>query len=181
MEETTEPRVLHEDVAKRRKLNVKPTDVAIFGVIIIIIAVLGSTIIHKLNLKHEVAGAKPVADKVVNAMATQNTAAILALGDKKFQADHTATELGSHLTFQTSPPITFAAMYGDSKPAVDGEIVSNDSKAQHVVVIYRYDKLKVPFYVRVDTIKPANSQKWYLQALSASSDQNKLLTQPQGS
>lgn len=158
-----------------RKLKI--SDIVIFAVLTGVIILLAVTLIGKLNLKHEVAQAKTVADKVVSDMAKQNTAGIRALGDKKFQADHTATELSTALTFKTTPPITFAAMYGDSKPTVAERIVANNSRGQHVVIIYRYDKLKVPFFVRIDTIKTPGAGAWHLQALSASQDEASLLGQ----
>jgi len=173
--ETSEPRVLHGGKPQRRKLGIKLTDVVIFGAIIVVIVALSLTIVHKEHLKHEVAQAKTITDKAVSALAKQNTTGIRALGDKKFQADHTAAELNSSLTFQADQPITFAQMYGDSKPVVDAKIVANNANGQHVAIIYRYDKLKVPFYVRIDTIQPPHSQKWYLQALSASPDEAKII------
>ncbi len=176
MEETDEPRVLHDDKPQRRKLGVKLSDVIIFGVIIAIIVGLSLFIVHRQELKHEVAQARVVADKTVAAMGKQNTALIYSFGDKSFRANHTAAELNSALTFQADEPVTFSQMYGDTKPKVDEQIVANNANGRHVAIIYVYGKLKVPFFVRIDTIQPPHSQKWYLQALSASPDEGKLAT-----
>lgn len=175
MEETTEPRVLPAE-PRRRKLRIKWSDVLIFAAIIAVIAGLSAFIINRLALKHEVAAAKPTADKILTAMSKQDVKVIVAMGDKTFQADHTIAELNGDLTFKTTPPITFAALYGDSKPTVEQQVVANNAKGQHVSIIYRYDKLKVPFYVRIDTTKPPHGTKWYLQALSASPNESKLLS-----
>ena len=152
-------------------------DVLIFVIIAGVIVGLTSFIVHRLSLKHEVSDAKVVSDKTLAAMAKQNTAAIHALGDKSFQAHHTASELDDALTFKTTPPIKFSEMYGKAKPVVDIQSVANNAKGQHVATIYRYDDLKVPFYVRIDTIKPPQAKQWYLQALSASADESQLISQ----
>jgi hypothetical protein len=67
-------------------------------------------------------------------------------------------------------------MYGDTTPTIDRQIVANNDRGQHVAIIYKYNKLKVPFYVRIDVTKAPNNDKWQLQALSASPDESKLLT-----
>jgi len=170
--EIIEPGVLKTPKPSRK---LKISDIVIFTVLAVVIILLTVTLVSKLNLKHEVAQAKVVADKVVHDMSKQNTAGIRALGDKKFQADHTAAELSTALTFKTTPPITFSQLYGDSKPTVDRQIVANNSRGQHVAIVYRYDKLKVPFFVRIDTIKAPGTAQWHLQALSASQDEVSLL------
>lgn len=165
--EIIEPGVL-KTAKPRRKLKI--SDIIVFAVLAVVIIVLIMTILSKLSLKHEVTQAQVVSDKVISYMAKQNTTAIRTLGDKNFQSDHTASELSTALTFKTTPPITFAALYGDAKPTVDQKIVTNNTRGQHVVIIYRYDKLKVPFFVRIDTIKAPGDSQWHLQALSASPD-----------
>lgn len=178
-EQPTEINEQHAPEAPKRKLRVRWTDVVIFGVIVIVIIGMAVFIVNKLSLKHEVSQARVVTDKVVADMAKQNTAAIRSLGNKQFQTDHTAAELDSALTFKTSPPIKFSELYGDTKPTVDQQIVANNARGKHVVIIYRYDKLKIPFFVRVDTIQTPGSNAWQLQALSANPDESKLLGQQQ--
>jgi hypothetical protein len=158
--------------------RLKLRDIIIFGILAIICVILVVTIIGKLNLKQEVAQAKIVSDKVISAMAKQNTSAIRTFGDSKFQAKNSAAALDSALTFRPvgATPITFAELYGDTKPTVDRQIVANNSTGQHVAIVYRYAKLKVPFYVRVDTTKAPGKQIWHLQALSAGPDETKLIS-----
>jgi len=175
MTEVQEPRVLETPKEKR---ILKISDMIILGILLIVSVVLVVTIVNRLNLKHEVNAAKATTDKVVAALAKQDTKTIRSYGDKSFQAKNTAETLNAHLTFRPegSDPITFGAMYGDSKPTVSRQIVANTSTGQHVAIIYEYSKLKVPFYVRVDVTKAPNSDKWQLQALSASSTETSLET-----
>lgn len=175
MSDVIQPGVL--ETPKRRRPKLKITDIIIFSIILIVIVVLSVTIISKLQLKHEVSQAKAVSDKVIAAMSKQDTAAIRSLGDKKFQAKNSAASLNSALTFRPadSEPITFSNLYGDSKPSVADQIVANNSTGKHVAIIYRYDKLKVPFFVRVETAESKGATNWTLQSLSASSNESSLM------
>jgi len=169
----------------RHRVRVRPFDIIAFTIIIIVIVSMSVFIVNRLRLKHnveavnrEAASAKVVTSKVIDDLAKQDTAAIRALGDQSFQAKNSAESLDAALTFhpENSSPIKFSELYGDSKPTVDQQIVANNTRGQHVALIYKYDKLKVPFYVRVDVSKTPNSDTWTLQALSASSDEASLLT-----
>lgn len=167
MAETIEPRVL--ETVPGRKLKLKMSDIIIFAAILVVIALLVATIVNRLNLKHEVSGARTVSDMVISKMAKQDASGIRALADKKFQSDHSSAELAPLLK-----PI--AEIYGKTTPVIDQQIVSNNDKAQNVTFVYRYDRLKIPFYVRIGTTKPKNSSTWYLVNLGGSPDETKLLT-----
>lgn len=162
----------------KRQLKVRPTDIIIFAVIIVVVVSLSVFIVKRLTLKHEVAGAETVSSKVIADLSKQDTAGIRALGDKSFQTKNSAKSLDTALTFhdQDGTAIKFSDMYGDTTPTVDKQIVANNSRGKHVAIIYRYNKLKVPFYVRVDVLQAPNSSKWTLQGLSASSDETSLQT-----
>ncbi len=174
MEDTNEAKVLEQPKAPRLKLPFKWTELAFLAVIIIASAALALHLVSTTHTNQEIHDAKQLGGQVVTALAKQNTAKLRSLGDKDFQTNNTASKLDSELTFKTTPPITFGAMYGDTKPTIDIHMALNNVRGQHVVFIYRYDKLKVPFYVRVDTIKPPHSTHWYLQALSAGADESNL-------
>ncbi len=174
MEETNKPRVLEPAVKSGLTVPFKWTELVIIAVIITAFAALGFYVVNRTRTNHEIDDAKQLSTQVVNALAKQNTAKLRALGDKNFQAANSASKLDSELTFKTTPPITFGAMYGDAKPVVDTRLALNNSRGQHVVFIYRYDKLKVPFYVRIDTVKPPHDSHWHLQALSASNNESNL-------
>jgi len=174
MEETNEPRILEPAAKPNIKLPFKWTELALITVFLAVFAALGLYLINRTRTNHEVNEAKLLSAQVVNALAKQNTVKLHSLGDKNFQATNSAAQLDSQLRFKTTPPITFGAMYGDTKPIIDTHMVLNNSRGQHVVFIYRYDKLKVPFYVRIDTIKPPHDSHWRLQALGASNDESNL-------
>jgi hypothetical protein len=175
--ETTKnaPRKLAADTKPKRRRVIKPFEVVLIIGFFIIVFVLLKVLIGDIALKHEVSQGTTLSDKAVSAMEKQDTTSLRALGTKQFQADNTAVELSTKLTFQADKPITFAQMYGkDGKRSIDQQTAVNNSRGQHVVVIYRYSKLKVPFFVRIDTTKPPASDKWYLQSFSASTDETSL-------
>lgn len=180
MEQTETIPSLHEDGPPKRTLQDKPArkkiklfDIVALALVVIVIVVLAMTLIGKLTLKHEVSQAKAVSDKVVLALAKQDTTAIRSLGDASFQKKNSASSLNTALTFQptdSTSAVTFGNLYGDSKPTIAHEIVGNNSRGKHVAMIYRYDKFKVPFFVRVNVGTSGNSS-WALQGLSASSNE----------
>lgn len=172
--ETTEARTLApEHGRKTRRFKVKVSDIIIFAVIAAVIVGMTIFIVHRLSLKHEVSQAQPVADKVVTALSKQDTQSLRMLGDKSFQAKNSAESLNAHLTATNTDgkPITFAQLYGKSKPVLDTQIVANNTRGQHVVFVYKYTRLKAPLYVRIDTVEPSHQSKWYLQALTVGTDE----------
>lgn len=132
------------------------------------------------NLVHELADAQAVTDKVIAALSTQDTATIVKLGTPQFQQQNTAKSLSSHLTATDAngTKITFAQLYGDTKPSVNERIVKNSSAGQYVAVEYKYTKLKVAFYVRVDVIKTPGAKIWRVTALNTTQDEVPDSTQP---
>jgi len=144
----------------------------ILAVIVVFVAVFATKQIAKT---HEISAAQKVSDQVVAALAKQDTKAILALGTTDLQKSITADELSKKLVFTyNDKPMTFADLYGSTTPTIDQTIVANNDNGQHVAFIYKYNSLKTPFYVRLDTIN--SNGKWLLQALSPNSDEGLLLT-----
>jgi hypothetical protein len=174
MEDTNEPKILETIKTPKRPLRLRWSDVAIFAVMIAGATGASIYLISHTHKDHEISAAEQLSTQVVTALSKQNTTALRSLGDKTFQASNSASSLDNQLRFKTTPPITFAAMYGDTKPTVDLHVVLNNARGQHVVFIYRYDKLKVPFYVRIDTIKPPHDAHWHLQALGADPNESNL-------
>lgn len=176
-QETTkqEPRKLVDDTKPKRRRVIKPIEVVFIVGFVVIVVVLLKVLIGDIALKQEVNQGTTLANKAVGAMEKQDTTTLRSLGTKQFQSDYTAAELNAKLTFQTDQPITFAQMYGkNGQRTIDQQTYLNNSRGQHVIVFYRYNKLKVPFFVRIDTIKPPASSQWYLQSFSASLDESSL-------
>jgi hypothetical protein len=162
------PRLLETPPARRRS-KPKATDFIIFAIILVVIIALVATIIGRLSLKHEVAAARPVADSVISRIAHNDPAGIRSLADKKFQSDHTVAEL--------KPIITpLAQIYGKTPPTVDRQIVANTKRAQNVIFIYKYNRLKVPFYVRVTISQPHGSSAWKLVNFGGNTDETTVLS-----
>ena len=124
-------------------------------------------------LNHELADAQAVTDQVVTALSKQDTATIVKLGTKQFRQQNTAKSLSDHLTATdtSGTKITFAQLYGDTKPTVNERIVKNSSAGQYVAIEYKYTKLKVAFYVRIDVIKAPSAKTWQLTALNTTQDE----------
>jgi hypothetical protein len=170
-----EGRRLSDTKPKRRQV-IKPFEIVLIVGFVIIVAVLLHALISDINENHEVSQGTALSNKVVSSMEKQDTAALRALGTKQFQAIHTAAELYDKLTFKTTPPITFAQLYGkNGKRSIVSQTVVNNSNGKHVIVLYRYDKLKVPMYVRIIALEPNGSSHWYLQQLDASPDESTLI------
>lgn len=144
-------------------------------VVVLLVGGIGIALFRHQLVKNQEAAAKVVADKVIVDMSKQDTAAILRRSDVAFQKKYTASELSDKLTFNYgNNPLKFSEVYGNYKPSVDRSIVANNAKGQHTSFIYVYQKLKVPFYVRLDLTKAPGSDTWKLNALSANSDESKL-------
>lgn len=169
------PRVLEP----KRRAGIKTSDVVILGVIFVIVLSVAVWGIHKYTNRHEINQAKEaVATKAVKALAKQDTKTLFSLGDKKFQATTSPEALDAHLqtTGSDGKPITFADLYGKSLPSLDGELIVNNTRGKHVVFVYKYTALKVPEFVRIDTIQPPGNSHWYLQALTPGTDEAALFT-----
>jgi len=140
----------------------------------------GAVWLHHQALNHELASAQEVTDQVIAAMAKQDTAAVVKLGTKQFQQQNTAKSLSDHLTATDTDgtKITFAQLYGDVKPHIDQRIVKNSAAGQYVAVEYKYTKLKVAFYVRVDVLKTPGAKAWHLTALNTTQDETTDSAQP---
>ncbi len=145
-------------LSRRFVRRLRPLDLLIIGVFVAALIGGAMFLLHQTVLNREYVAAKAVTDQVVNSIAAQDTATIRRLGTKQFQSDFDKANLNSQLR-------QFAAVYKDAKPVVDGRLITNNSKRQYLAITYRYDLLKVPFYVRVDVVKPAGSSQWQVQAI----------------
>ena len=174
MDEITQRRLL-KTVEPRRLPHLPWKDIVVIMITIAVIVGIVIFAVSRLALRKETASAKLVASEVVSALSKQDVATLRSLGDKTFQEQNSTKSLNAELTFRTTPSITFSEMYGKTKPIIVQQIVTNNSRGQHVMIIYRYDKLKIPFYIRIDTIKPPHSTHWYMQALGANVSESTLL------
>jgi hypothetical protein len=156
VEENEKPRIL--DAAKKaRKLH--PLDIIALAVLAIVIVIIAAIFIGHTVKNHEIGSAEVVSHKVVASIASQNTARIRSLGSKDFQASFDKVNLSSQLK-------NFAAIYSKVTPAVDSTSVINSNRQQYVTVVYRYDLLKIPFYIQVNVTKPKGSTTWYVTSIS---------------
>jgi len=164
-------------VAARKLRHMHTLDRIALIVVAVVVIVAAVLITQHVSRNREITTAKLTANKTITALAKEDTKAIVSLGDPTFQKATTPAKLKAALAFTyNDKPVTFAGLYGTTTPTVDTTVVTNNSAGQHVVFIYKYDSLKVPYYVRVDTINPAGKNHWYLQGLSFSTDESKLQT-----
>lgn len=151
--------------ANKRRLPPESILAIAVGIVILVIAVF--VVVGKLHTNHEIADARVVADQAVDRLAKQDADGLRALADSKFRHDNSAAKLQPLIQ-----PI--AKIYGGTQPKVDQTIVANNAKGQHVTFIYKYDRLKVPFYVRVGTGKTPHQSSWHVVNLGANLDESKL-------
>jgi hypothetical protein len=167
MTEVVEPGTITPETEPkpRRKLKIKISDVIALVIIVAVIIGLSVFIVNKITLKHDVADARIVADKVIADLQKRDGAAAYKLGNKKFQKSYTADALTKQ--FKAVEVATL------KKPALDRTTVSSDKHA--VVFVYKYTALKVPYYVRV--ILSDKAGPWQLTNISGNADESQLLVQ----
>lgn len=162
--------VVHEAAKSRRKLRVKTSDIIIFAVLLVIIGVLTMTLIGRLQLKHDVANARVVTDKVIADVANRDGGAIWNLGSSKFKSTYTAQKL--------TDQVKAVELVTGGKATVDREIMSHGTKGNTVLIVYKYPpKLaNQPYYLQV-AVSPDKSGKWQVVNLSGSADKSYLANQ----
>lgn len=163
------PEIIHSEQLDRPThgpRQFKLLDIVLFVVIGVVIVVLALTLIGKLRLRNEVAGAKTVADKVVAYIPKQQAADIRKLGSSNFQKAFSEQTLASALTGVHSKTT--------GQPTIEKQIVSNDTKAQNVVFVYKYGG-KTPYYFRITVSKPAGDSTWKLIGLSGNDKLSELV------
>ena len=153
----------------KAKRKIHPMDVIGFSVVAVVIVVLSITLNSKLNLKHEVANAQVPADKVAHDIAVNNVADARKLANKGFLADPSNTASMSKF-FKSMSEI-----YSKTTPTVAAKIVGNNATGQNVAFVYEYDRLKLPYYVRIDVVKPAGSSTWQLRAIHSNTSKDVLV------
>jgi len=166
MTEIIEPGTLDPN-PPRRKLKLKISDIVIFGIMLIVIAVLVVTLISKLSLKHDVANAKVISDKTIADIQRRDGTAARKLGTKEFQKTYSAATLTKQ--FKTIEVATL------KPPVLDRTIAASGKSGRTVYFIYKYSALKVPYYIR--TAVNAKSGSWQLTNISGSADESSLITQ----
>lgn len=140
-------------------------DIIIFTVVLAVIAVLAFTLISKLSLRHDVASAKVVASKTISDLQKRDGAAARTLGDKDFQSKNSSADLTA--LFKKIERATL------KQPSVDRQTYYKDKQGKIVFFIYRYDTLKVPFFVRVGVSQENGT--WLLSSITGNADETKLI------
>ena len=123
--------------------------------------------LHKIDVAHqqkEVAGARVVSDKAILALQARSGAAARKLGTKTFQSTYTDKQLTDQ--FKAIEAATGAP------PKLEIHMVRNSESSDNVYFIYKYDRLKVPYYVRTLVIKQSNT--WQLSNITGNIDEGKL-------
>jgi len=164
MHETPEPRTVETPPAPRR-LKFKISDAIILAVIVAVIVLLSVFLVGKLRLKHDVAQAQTVSDKVIADFQKRDGAAVRKLGSSKFQSTYSADVLTKQ--FKAVNVAT------SQTPKLDHTTVSSGSKGRTIFFIYKYSALKVPFYVRTALSEQAGA--WRLTNISGNADESQLL------
>jgi hypothetical protein len=151
-----------ESGTKKRKASLKRSDMIIFGIILVVIVVLGVTLMNKLQLKSDVNHARTISDQVVADIDKRDGEAARKLGNKKFQDSYTAKQLTDQ--FKTIQLAT------DKKPTIIQQTVGGEKGKKVVYMFYQYPpKLaNKSFFIRVAVTQ--NGDKWQLTSISGSAD-----------
>ncbi len=172
---TRAPKVLVEDLVSsppeepKPKRKIQTMDIIGFGVIAVVLLVLSITLVSKIKLKHEVTTAQVTAYQAAHDIATNNVTAARKLASKDFLTDPANT---------TDMPKFFKSMadiYSTTTPKVVTKTVGNNSSTQNVAFIYEFDRLKLPYYVRIDVVKPTTGGTWQLRAIHSNTSEDALL------
>ena len=140
----------------------------VLGLIVVGILIAGSAFaLYKLNSTHqqkEVAAAQVVSDKAIAALQKRNGADARKLGTKKFRTTYSDKQLTDQ--FKAVEVATTGA------PKLDVRIRKNTSSGKNIYFIYKYDRLKVPYYVR--TLIVEDSGNWRLSNITGNIDESTL-------
>jgi hypothetical protein len=143
----------------------------IISLLVVAVLIAASLItLHKIDVAHqqkEVAGARAVSDKAILAVQARNGAAARKLGTKSFQSTYTDKQLTDQfkaIEVATSAP-----------PKLEIHMVRNSASSDNVYFIYKYDQLKVPYYVR--TLVVRQNDTWQLSNITGNIDEGKLFVE----
>lgn len=142
----------------------KPTELLIIIGFIIVVVLLVVFLIHKLQLKREVASATVVTNQVIDDLAKRDGAAARNLGNAKFKSTYAASTLTQQ--FKAIELVT------SEKPTIDQQAASSGKSGKTVVVVYKYPKKLAgqSFFVGVAVTQMNGSHSWQLTNITGSAD-----------
>jgi type II secretory pathway pseudopilin PulG len=150
----------------RPKRRIKPFDLVIVIVVVLVSGILLKTLLNQLSTRHEASSAAEVTSQAIAAIRKHDGVTMRKLGDATFQRQNTAANLSAQ--FKSVSQLT-------KNPAViDRETVTNTSAQQAASVIYKFPNKPV-FYVRVIVVKSKDSGKWQVVNLNANTTEKPLL------
>jgi hypothetical protein len=163
----TEPRTLEDTTSKPRR-RVKPTDLLIIAGFIVVVVLLVIFLIHKLQLKRDVASATVVTNQVIDDLSKRDGVAARNLGNTKFKSTYTAATLTQQ--FKAIELVT------GEKPTIDAQAASSGKSGKTVLVVYKYPKklANQPFFVGIAVTQAKGSHSWQLTNISGSADESKI-------
>jgi hypothetical protein len=163
-ESPAKPRVRKFSVIAKRRQLIKPSELVMGTLFIVIVIVLSMTLINKLTLKNDITNAKAVSSQVIADIGKQNGAGIRSLGSPNFQKQFSAAYLTQG--FKSVEVATYKT------PTVVDQIVGDTPHGRIIFFVYKYSALKVPFYVRTEI--EHESGHWYLVNISGNIDESQL-------
>ena len=157
-----EPRKLF--VKTKRRQLIKPSELIIGALFVVVVVILVVTLISKITIKRDVSNAQAVSNEVIADIGKRDGAAIRSLGSPDFQHSYSATSLT-----QGFESVEIATL---KTPKLVDQIVADDANGRDVYFIYEYSALKVPFYVRTGIEQ--RSGHWYLFSIAGNIDESQL-------
>lgn len=144
------------------------TDIIIIGLGIVVAVGLFVVLTNRANLRRDVTAAQAVSDKAITAIDKRDGAAARTLGTAKFKSTYTDRQLTDQ--FKAVEVAT------SQKPTLYQHYVSSGKSGKTIFFMYKYTRLKVPFYVRTAIVK-TSANHWELSNISGNVNEANLLGQ----
>jgi hypothetical protein len=163
-EPTEDTRRASPSTESRRRTIITPGELIVTVIFVGIVVALAIVLVREITLRHDVTNARAVSSKVVNDVKTRSGTAMRSLGSPTFQRTYTASALTKQFN-----SVKIATL---KTPTLDQQIVVDTPDGRNIYFIYKYNALKVPFYVR--TTIEHRSGHWYLTAVDGNIDESEL-------
>ncbi|HSX42544.1 MAG TPA: hypothetical protein VLF59_00475 [Candidatus Saccharimonadales bacterium] len=143
-------------------------DIIFCAVLVIVIIALVSTLMSKLTLKHDAAGARKISDQVIADIAKRDGADVRKLGTQKFQKTYSASALTTQ--FHSISSVT------EGKPSLEGQkiIRAHSGTDTTAFMSYRYPPRIANTSYHIAVVLVEKNGHWQVTNLSGAADTSKL-------
>lgn len=168
MPENNDPEVA-ESPSPKPRLSRLPTrtDVIVIGLALAIVVGAFLILSGRANSRRDITAAQVISDKVITAIDDRDGAAARKLGTNTFRSTYTDKQLSDQ--FKAVEVAT------SQKPTLYQHYVSSGKDGKTIFFMYKYTRLKVPFYLRTVIVQTSPGH-WELSNIKGAVNENDLLT-----